>query len=135
MLIQTHHFNMPKDSMTAEEFQQYLKTGKMPGDQPAKKKNKYGAVRKEVDGIKFDSTRESDRYGVLMMRYRAKEISKPIHHYVFQLVGCTYESDFLYLDYKKKDFVVEDAKGCRTDEYKIKAKQMLELYGITILET
>jgi hypothetical protein len=120
---------------TAAEFREFQRTGKWPGEEPAKKKMKYGNVRKEVDGIKFDSIREADRYGVLMMRYKAHEISKPIVHYVFQLVGCTYECDFLYLDYKKKDFVVEDSKGFRTDEFKIKAKQMLDLYDITILET
>jgi len=124
-----------KQSMTAAEFREYQRTGKFPGAEPAKKKNKYGAVRNEVDGIIFDSTREADRYGVLMMRYKAKEISKPIHHYVFQLVGCTYECDFLYLDYDKKEFVIEDAKGTLTDVYKIKRKMMKEIYDITILET
>lgn len=125
---------MPKDSITSAEFREYQRTGKMPGEEKPKK-NKYGNVRKVVDGLKFDSTREADRFGILMMRYKAREISKPIVHYVFQLVGCTYECDFMYLDYEKKQFVVEDSKGCRTDEYKIKAKQMLELYDIKILET
>ena len=37
--------------------------------------------------------------------------------------------------YEKKQFVVEDSKGCRTDVYKLKRKMMIEIYGITILET
>jgi hypothetical protein len=123
-----------KDKMSASEFQEYQRTGKMPGADPVKK-SKYGNVRKEVDGLKFDSTREANRFSQLMILHKAGLISKPILQYEFKLVGCSYVCDFLYLDYEKKDFVVEDSKGCRTDEYKIKAKQMLELYGITILET
>ena len=126
---------MPKDSMTSAEFREYQRTGKMPGSEPAKKKNKYGNVRKHVDGLKFDSTREADRFGILMLKHKAGLISKPVLQYEFKLVGCSYVCDFLYLDYEKKNFVVEDSKGCRTDEYKIKAKQMKEIYGITILET
>lgn len=102
----------------------------------AKKKNKFGAVRKEVDGINFDSTGESTRYGQLIIMYKAGLISKPILQYEFMLPGgVKYICDFLYLDYELKDFVVEDFKGHRTQGYIDKKKQMLALYGINIFET
>lgn len=124
------------NTKTAAEFREFQRTGKWPGEEPAKKKSKYGNVRKEVDGLKFDSTREANRFMELMLKHKAGLITKPVLQYEFLLPGgVKYICDFFYLDYEKKQFVVEDSKGMRTPEYKIKAKQMKEIYGITILET
>jgi hypothetical protein len=46
---------------------------------------------------------------------------------------CKYIADFTYRENGK--FVVEDAKGLKTDVYIIKRKLMLEKYGIKIRET
>jgi hypothetical protein len=123
------------DTITASEFREYQRTGKLPGTGPTAKRSKYGNVKKVVDGLKFDSTREANRFSELMLKHKSGLISKPILQYEFKLVGCSYVCDFLYFDYEKKDFVIEDVKGMLTKEYKIKAKQMKEIYNITILES
>lgn len=46
---------------------------------------------------------------------------------------CTYVADFVYL--QDGEIIVEDTKGFRTPEYKIKRKLMLFLKGIRIKET
>ena len=125
------------DRMTAEQYQHYAKTGKLPGAEPTAKRSKYGNVKKIVDGLKFDSTREANRFTELMLKHKAGLISKPILQYEFKLVGCSYVCDFLYLDYEKKDFVIEDVKSEATRKistYIIKKKQMKQLFDIEINE-
>ena len=46
---------------------------------------------------------------------------------------CEYIADFVYTD-KDGNTIVEDAKGVRTPEYKIKRKLMLYRHGIKIKE-
>lgn len=51
---------------------------------------------------------------------------------------CYYMADFVYLEKVapgKWEKVVEDAKGFRTDVYRIKKKLMLKEHGIQIKET
>lgn len=48
--------------------------------------------------------------------------------------NLSYRADFVYYD-KKGNLVVEDSKGYRTEEYKIKRKLMLFIHGIRIKET
>jgi hypothetical protein len=51
---------------------------------------------------------------------------------------CSYIADFVYLEEVVHGVwrpVVEDAKGCRTDVYKIKKKMMLKEHGVIIRET
>ena len=45
---------------------------------------------------------------------------------------CSYIADFCYI--RNGETVVEDAKGYRTEVYRIKKKLMLERYGIQIKE-
>ena len=106
--------------------------------QGAPKKSKYNATKTERNGLKFDSKKEADRFDELMYMFKAKAISRPVLQYEFELVGCVYRCDFLYLDYSTKQFVVEDVKSDVTRKlstYRIKKKQMKELYDIEILET
>lgn len=44
-----------------------------------------------------------------------------------------YKADFTY--YQDGKYIVEDAKGYRTPEYKIKRKLMLYVHGIRVKET
>ena len=46
--------------------------------------------------------------------------------------ACCYIADFVYI--RNGRFVVEDAKGVRTKEYRIKRKLMLYIHGIRITE-
>lgn len=47
--------------------------------------------------------------------------------------GCSYYADFVYRD-KEGNLVVEDTKGVRTSEYRLKKKLMLQVHGIQITE-
>lgn len=108
--------------------------------------SKYGAKRTEVDGITFDSKKESERYRELKILERANEIYDLEIQPRFELQEgyeingrrvrkIEYVADFSYRDAKTRELVVEDAKGHRTDVYKIKKKLFEHKYGIEILET
>jgi hypothetical protein len=102
--------------------------------------NKYGATRVVVDGLTFDSKRECARYGVLLLKQKAGLISGLQHHppaYPLEVNGhliCKYIADFVYFDNQTQRSIVEDAKGVRTPEYRIKRKMMKAQYGIEIQE-
>lgn len=103
-----------------------------------KKKNKFGAKKTEVDGYLFASKHEAERYSQLKLLERSGEIwdiqcqvSYPCM--VNGVKVCVYIADFVYKDSTGKT-VVEDAKGFRTKEYRIKKKLVQALYGITIFE-
>lgn len=80
----------------------------------AKRPNKYGAVRKSVDGYKFDSTKEARRYGELKLLERAGKICSLEIHPVYalavsgQVIGNA-EFDFRYIE--NGATVIEDCKG------------------------
>lgn len=112
-----------------------------------KPKNKYGAVKKKVDNILFDSTKESKRYEELKMLIRAGEIKNLKLQVRYDLipsqkfrdgktmVGTYYLADFVYFDNRKGCEVVEDVKGKKTDVYQIKRKLMKLILDIEIFET
>jgi hypothetical protein len=92
---------------------------------------KYNAVKKEVNGIKFDSTGEANRYSELLLEERAGKISglqlKPrfLLQEGFEKFGMKtrpiyYIADFAYEENGLP--VVEDYKGVRTEVFNIKAK-------------
>ena len=108
--------------------------------------NKYGNEKTEVDGIKFASRHEAKRYVELKYMERAGLIKNLQFQRVYTLIGTQkdkagnvlerpvkYIADFVYKD-KDGKTVVEDAKGVRTDVYRIKRKLMLSIYGIRIQE-
>lgn len=100
--------------------------------------NKYRARKTVIDGITFDSAKEARRYSELKLLERGKAISQLKLQVVYHLmIGeqliCKYRADFAYVE--KGKIVVEDCKGFRTPEYKIKKKLMRALHGIEILET
>lgn len=103
------------------------------------KKSKYGAKKKEVDGITFDSTWEADRYIELKCLERAGKVNnlKLQVKYPFETNGvliANYIADFVYKDEKGIE-IVEDAKGVKTDVYKLKRKMMKAYYNIEIFES
>lgn len=124
------------ETMSVEDFRKMI--GQKPSQVIGHKKSKFNNEKTINAGIKFDSKKEARRFDELMFLHRAKKISKPVLQYEFELVGCKYVCDFLYLDYEKKEFVVEDVKCDATRKlpvFRIKKKQMKEIYGIEILET
>lgn len=106
----------------------------------AKKKNKYGNKKTEVDGIKFDSEKEAKRYGGLKMLLKAHviaflELQVPYELNQGGTHSLKYISDFRYMIVKTGEVVVEDAKGFRTREYLRKKKLMWKVHKIIIKET
>lgn len=124
--------------------------------------NKFGAKKVTTpDGQKFDSIKERDRYVVLKLLERAGKITGLERQVKFELIPsqreestevykagpqkglpkpgaiiekpCTYVADFTY--YQDGKYIVEDAKGCKTEAYKIKKKLMLWVHGIRIKES
>ena len=108
--------------------------------------SKYRSIQTEIDGIKFASRHEASRYAELKLLEKAGLISGLQLQRVYTLIGAQkdkdgkllerpvkYIADFVYTDSDGKT-VVEDAKGIRTDVYKIKRKLMLSIYGIRIHE-
>ena len=103
--------------------------------------NKYGNIKTVTsDGIKHDSIKEANRWCELKLLERAGMIQDLDRQVKFPLLPkqegerpVYYVADFVYTENGKK--VVEDAKGVRTKEYKLKKKMMLYFHGIKIKET
>ena len=107
---------------------------------------KYNNKKIIVDGQKFDSKKEANRYKELRLLERAGEIKDLRTQVKFKLIPaqrdeatgkvvereCSYKADFVYEEDGKT--VVEDVKGFRTKEYIIKRKLLLWKYGIRIRE-
>ena len=103
-----------------------------------KARNKYGAKPVTINGRRFASKREARRAGELQLLERAGVIGElryqvPFPMFVKDVMICTYIADFVYPE--NGALVVEDSKGVRTPEYKLKKKLMLAIYGIVIRET
>lgn len=107
----------------------------------AEKGNKYSAERAtSSDGKSFHSRKERRRYEDLRLLERTGEISdlQLQVKYALEVNGlliCHYYADFKYFLTKERRWVVEDAKGFKTDSYRIKCKLMRAVHGIEILET
>ena len=106
--------------------------------------SKYHARKTSVDGIEFDSAKEAKRY----TRLRDMEDEGKIQHLrlqvPFELVpsfecdgvkyrGMKYVADFVYVRDGKQ--VVEDCKGFKTAEYKLKKKLMAFINHVNIEES
>lgn len=102
-----------------------------------RKPSKFGNVKTELKGLKFDSKREANRWTELRMEEVMGAVNNLQRQITYPLVVngqhiCDYRADFVY---ERNGLVVEDAKGFKTPEYRLKAKLMLALHGITVLET
>lgn len=136
---------VPRD---VEEQAQALATGPgrgvvlpIPGVElvTAKKKprGKYGNRKVTYDGRTFDSARECERYKLLKAlqaggAIRDLRLQVEVRCEVSGKLVCVYRADFVYVRDGKE--VVEDAKGYRTKEYKLKKKLVLACTGIEIQE-
>lgn len=101
---------------------------------PLKVRNKYGNTRTEVEGVSFDSKREAKRWKELRLLLRTGMLKWLGRQVEFILPGgIIYKADFVYIQAHTDDLHIEDSKGVRTPEYKLKAKLMKER-GYTIVE-
>ena len=113
------------------------------------KGSKYGAQRVEVDGVKFASKAESERYKTLKEAERRGIIGAIQLQPRFTLLdkfecrgekirAIEYVADFMYVLPRRGDFgligprvVVEDVKGMILPEFKLKLKLWKRLHGDT----
>lgn len=106
--------------------------------------SKYHAKKTTVDGIEFDSAKEAKRYARLRDMQEAGVIQGLRLQVPFELLpsfecegvkyqGMKYVADFVY--YRDGKVVVEDCKGFKTAEYKMKKKLMAYLNHINIEES
>ena len=104
---------------------------------PAEKKHKYNAKAIVIDGIKFSSKKEGQRYSQLKLQEHCGFIKDLKLQPVFVLQEgfehdgkkerpIKYVADFAYE--KNGRTIVEDAKGMRLPAYKIKRKMFLKKY-------
>jgi hypothetical protein len=101
------------------------------------KPSKYRNVPTVVDGTRFDSKKEAERYLALKAELAAGRISGlrlqvrfPIR--INGVVVCRYVADFVYV--RNRQRVVEDVKGHITAVYKLKKRLMQAAHGIAIEE-
>ena len=110
-------------------------------------RNKFNARVCYVDGIRFPSTHEAERYLILKDRQKRGEIQglclqvkyeliPPQRKGKYKLREAEYIADFTY--YRNGELVVEDAKGYKKGEayrlFTLKKKLMLQKYGIWVYE-
>lgn len=118
--------------------------------------SKYGAQKKQYNGMTFDSARELRRWQELELLQRGGVISNLRRQVKYVLIPAQHEpdttgarggvhrgkllerevayyADFEYVD-EQGHVIVEDAKGVRTPEYVIKRKLMLYIHHIQIRE-
>ena len=102
---------------------------------------KYHSKQTIVNGIKFPSILEADRYQQLLLLLRAGEITNLKLQVEFvinqaytdaetgeRMRSVVYVADFVYFDMRTKRTVIEDTKGIETAVFKIKWRQIKELY-------
>ena len=102
--------------------------------------SKYGSRKTFVDGMLFDSKAEAARWQELQLLERAGEVSGIERQVTYELIpkqpgerAVKYIADFRYKT-KEGQTIVEDVKGFKTEEYKIKRKLMLHVHGIRVVE-
>lgn len=115
---------------------------------------------KTADGIKHDSRKEARRWCELKLLEKYGSIKELQRQVEFELIPaqyetyerwgkngnrlkdgvkllerrCCYIADFVYIDAETGQKVVEDTKGVKTKDYKIKRKLMLYVHHIRIKE-
>ncbi|AXC50042.1 DUF1064 domain-containing protein [Paracoccus suum] len=108
---------------------------------------KFGNIPVEYDGMRFDSQREMARYAALKLLEKGGAIRDLRRQVRLPLEGrdgpvrfqpsnrvAVYVADFVYFDTARGLEVIEDAKGHRTPEYKLK-RAILAAQGVEIIET
>ena len=100
-------------------------------------RSKYRAIR--TNG--YASKKEAKRGAELEMLEKAGEIRTLRKQHSFILLKADelgrqirYVADFSYWDEGKREFVVEDVKGFRTQVYKLKRRLMYSVHGLIVQE-
>jgi len=107
--------------------------------------SKYHSTKTVVDGIKFDSRKEANRYCELKYLERMGVIKNLELQPKFLLLEgfvkngkryrpTYYIADFRYYDMQRDKIVIEDVKGVKTEIYKLKKKWFESIYSESIEE-
>lgn len=127
------------------------------------RRSKYSNIKsKTADGAVHDSRKEARRWNELLLLERiglikdlkrqVKYVLIPAQTETYERISpktgkrlkdgtrvieqeCSYIADFVYTNTETGNAIVEDSKGVRTKEYRIKRKLMLWIHGIRIKET
>jgi uncharacterized protein DUF1064 len=97
-------------------------------------RHKFGNIRTEVDGAKFQSKKEARYYSDLLLAQRSGDLlfflrQTPIH----LKSGIRYVVDFVEF-WNSGDVRFVDVKGFKTDTYRLKKKLVESEFPITIIE-
>ena len=100
------------------------------------RRSKYGNVKVEADGYKFDSKLERDRYEELKLLQKAGEIWQLEVHpswtiEINQYKVCRIVMDFAFYIDGTNTYVVEDCKGVDNAVSRLKRKLLHAVHGIT----
>ena len=99
------------------------------------KSHKYNAVAIELDGIRFDSKAEARYYSELKLRKQSGEVVQFLRQVPFHLPGRTkLVVDFMEFHADGTTHFV-DVKGMETEQFRIKKRQVEELYRPIKIET
>ena len=97
-----------------------------------RKSHKYNAQAVVIDGIRFDSAKEGRYYGELKLRQRAGEVLCFLRQVPIHLPGQTrLVIDFLEFHTDGGVHFV-DTKGVQTETFKLKRRQVEDLYPFDI---
>lgn len=97
-------------------------------------RHKFSARPTVRDGIKFPSKLEAKRYDQLQLLKAAGEVLFFLRQVPFHLPGSTtYRLDFMVF-WTDGHVSCEDSKGVATEVYKLKKRQVEQLYPVTIEE-
>lgn len=134
-----------------EEYRRRFASVAKPDQQvKPKKRSKYNNQPVEIDGFKFQSTKEGTRYQALKLLERAGQISDlrmQVSYVLNEAVkyegekrktpAMKYIADFVYTEVATGQLVVEDVKSAVTRKlrpYRMKKHLMLTVHGIEIRE-
>lgn len=93
-----------------------------------KARHKFGAVRVERDGIKFDSKAEGDYYDLLKLLQAAGELVGFMRQPTYHLPGGTrYVADFLCF-WTDGRVDTRDVKGVETEAFTVKWREVQAAY-------
>ena len=110
-------------------------------------RNKHRNTPTVIGAEKYRSKREAKRHQELLLLQRAGQIAGLVREVPFVLAPAVrfaaerrqkpalrYFADFVYSDVVTGAVVIEDAKGDRTDVYRIKKHLMKSIHNIEVIE-
>ena len=107
---------------------------------PYIKKNKFNAKSIVIDGHKFPSLKEAQRYKELKLLVKAGKIKNLELQPEFEIIPkqkyrgknlreAKYTADFKYYDVDSNEWVIEEVKGMPTVDYVLRKKLFILKYG------